>query len=124
MLSIIFTIIGSLVGIWALFKYVILIEMRIDANTFKTLHDLCKDDYKFMVQEEFISESRYPVTYVAICFFRNAPWFYLNHGERLLTAGWQGKEYVTVVTCFRWRYKQIKKYLHIKLKEMQLHTLG
>jgi SpoVK/Ycf46/Vps4 family AAA+-type ATPase len=41
-----------------------------------------------------------------------------------MQAGWHGKDYVTTVTCFRWRYKALKYYLHSKLKDMQLHTLG
>lgn len=111
-------------GLWALFKYIILIELRIDANTYKTLYDLCKDDKKIMITEEFISEARYPVAYVAICRFKDAPWFYINHSERLMQAGWQGKDYVTTVMCFRWQYRRMKNYLSNKLKEMQLHTLG
>lgn len=107
-------------GLWALFKYVILIEMRIDANTFKTLYDLCKDDKKFICQEEFISETRYPCVYVAFCFYKSAPWFFINHGERLMQTGWHGKEAVTTVTCFRWRYGKVKLYLSKKLKEMQI----
>jgi hypothetical protein len=124
MLTNILTILASGFGVWAVFKYVILIEMRIDANTFKTLFDLCKDDNKIVLSEEFISETRYPVTYSAICFFDHAPWFYLNHSERLMQAGWHGKDYVTIVSCFRWKYKAMKQYLQKKLKEMQLHTLG
>jgi len=124
MITNIITILASGFGIWAIFKYVILIEMRIDANTFKTLFDLCKDDKKIVLNEEFVSETRYPVMYSAICFFDHAPWFHLHHSERLMQAGWHSKDYVTIVSCFRWKYKAMKQYLQKKLKEMQLHTLG
>lgn len=124
MITNIVTILASGFGVWAIFKYVVLIEMRIDANTFKTLFDLCKDDRKIILNEEFISEARYPVIYSAICFFNNAPWFYLHHSERLMQAGWHGKDHVTIVSCFRWKYKTMKQYFQKKLKEMQLHTLG
>jgi len=115
---------GSVVGIWAIFKYCILVEVRLDPNIYKTLYEVCKSEKKFLVREEFVSEAKPPVIYVAFCFFKDAPWFFLNHGERLLTAGWQGKESVTVATCFRWRYKKLKDYLGNKLKEMQLNKLG
>ena len=119
MMTTIITILASGFGIWAVFKYIILIELRLDANTFKTLHDLCKDDTKIILQEEFVDDARYPIIYNAICFFKDAPWFYLNHSERLLTAGWHGKDYVTSVTTFRWRRAKLRAFLSCKLKEMQ-----
>jgi len=124
MWSTIITFALSSLGIWALFKYIILIELRIDANTFKTLYDLCKDDRKIMITEEFVSETRYPVTYAAICRFKNSPLFYISHSERLMQAGWQNKDYITSVIFFRWQYRRMKHYLHNKIKEMQLDTLG
>lgn len=98
--------------------------MRVDANTFKTLYSICKNDSKFLITEEFISETRYPAIYQAICFFKNAPFFHLNHSERLMTAGFQGKEHYTVITCFRWNYKKLKLFLFTKLNEVQKETLG
>jgi hypothetical protein len=117
------TIFASFFGTWALIKYVVLIEMRVDSNTYKTLYDLCNEEKKIMVYEEFVSESRRPVAYVAFCFFKDAPWFYINHSERLMTAGWNEKDHVTILTCFRWSYKNLRMFLN-KLKDMQLHTLG
>lgn len=115
---------ASFVGAWAFFKYVILIEMRVDDNTYKTIYDLCKDDRKVMIYEEFVSENRYPVAYVAFCFFKEAPFFHINHSERLMQAGWSNKDHVTILTCFRWSYKRLKVFLGEKLKSMQLCTVG
>lgn len=120
----ILTILASFMGAWAFFKYILLIEMRVDSNTYKTLYDLCKDDRRVMVYEEFVSENRHPVAYVAFCFFKGAPWFYMNHSERLMQAGFNEKDHVTVLTCFRWRYSSLKSFLKLKVKEMQLCTLG
>lgn len=119
-----FTVLASFVGVWALFKYILLIDMRVDSNTYKTLYDLCKDERRVMIYEEFVSEKRHPVAYVAFCFFKGAPWFYLNHSERLMQAGFNDKDHITVITCFRWRYARLKSFLKSKLKEMQLCTLG
>lgn len=118
------TVLASFVGAWAFLKYILLIDMRVDANTYKTLYDLCKDDRKVMVYEEFVSEKRHPVAYVAFCFFEGAPWFYLNHSERLMQAGFNDKDHVTVLTCFRWRYRALKRFLTDIVKKRQLHTLG
>jgi hypothetical protein len=120
----ILTVLASFVGIWAFIKYILLIDMRVDSNIYKTLYDLCQNDKKIMIYEEFVSENRRPVAYVAFCFFKDAPWFYLNHSERLMQAGWNEKDYVTVITCFRWKYKKLKNFLKLKLKEMQLCTFG
>lgn len=99
--------------------------MRVDDNTYKTIYDLCKDDRKIIIHEEYVSEAnRYPVAYVAICLFRGHPFFYINHSERLMQAGFYNKDHVTILTCFRWSYGRIKLFLGEKLKEMQLCTLG
>lgn len=120
----IIALLASFFGAWAFFKYVVLVEMRLDANTFKTMYDLCKEGRKVMVYEEFVTENRYPVEYVAFCFFKGAPWFHVSHSERLMQAGWNEKDYLTVLTCFRWSYGGLKKFLGEKLKEMQLSTVG
>lgn len=119
-----FAFFASFVGAWAFFKYVILIDMRVDDNTYKTIYDLCKDDRKVMIYEEFVSENRYPVAYVAFCLFKESPFFYINHSERLMQAGWSNKDHVTILTCFRWSYKRLKTYLGKRIKEMQLCTVG
>ena len=37
MISTLLTLFASVVGIWAFIKYVVLIDIRVDANTFKTI---------------------------------------------------------------------------------------
>lgn len=118
------TVLASLFGTFAFFKYVLLIEMRVDANVYKTLYDLCRDDKKIIIYEELVSENRHPVAYVAFCFFRDSPWFFINHSERLMQAGFNEKDHITTITCFRWRYKRLKNFIRLKMAEMQLCTLG
>lgn len=115
-MSTILTLLASLVGIWAVFKYLILVEMRIDASSFKILYDLHKHQKKLIVTEEFACESRYPQVFSAICFFENTPFFYISHVERLMQAGWQGKELVTTIICFRWNYSKIRNFLKSNYK--------
>lgn len=120
----IFTIIASFLGAWAFFKYILLIETRVDSNTYKTIYDLCNNEKKVMIYEEFVSENRHPVAYVAFCFFKDSPWFFIDHSERLMQAGFNEKDHITVLTCFRWRHNALKAFLRNKLREMQLCTLG
>lgn len=120
------TIFGIFASVWVLFRYVFSVTIRLDARTFKTLYEISKrpGHRKFIISEEFITEAKYPVEFHAICFFKGCPWFYLNHGERLLNAGWHGKDSVTLLTCFRWRHARIKQYLDVKIKEIQMSSLG
>jgi len=123
-LSTILALGGIFFGVWAVFKYLILVEIRLDANTYKTLYEVCKDEKKFLLREEFVSESKPPILFVAICVFKGVPLFYIKHEERLLTAGWSGKDTVTTVVCFRWSAGRLKGYLRTKLKQLQLDKLG
>jgi hypothetical protein len=124
MLSTVFAFFASFIGVWAIFKYIILIEARIDTNTFKTLYELCKEEKKIILYEELTMENRYPVSFSAFCFFKGAPWFHVDRNERLMQAGWNEKDHVTSVTCARWSYDSFKNYLNYKIKQTQIETLG
>lgn len=120
----ILTLGGFLVALWAMFKYVLLYEMRLDANTFKTLYEIVKNEKKFLLREEIASEAKPPLEFNAFCFVEKAPWFFLSHSERLMTAGWTSKENISYVTCFRWSSNRMKTFLRTTLKELQLDKLG
>ena len=115
---------GFFAGVWVIFRYLIVITVRIDARSFKTIYELAKKDTRrFVLSEEFITEAKYPVEYKAICRFQHAPCFYLNHSERLLS-GFMSKDSVTQITCFRWDYRKAKIYLSDSIRELQLKQLG
>jgi hypothetical protein len=124
MLSAIITVLASLVGVWAVCKYIIFIEVRIDSNTFKTLYDYAKNLNKFILNEEFTSENRHPILFYSFIFPQNIPFFYVSHSERLMQAGWHSKDYVSTITCLRWDYKKIKEFLNVGLKEISFKTHG
>lgn len=117
---------GIFASVWVFFRYIVTVTVRLDARTFKTLYELAKEygHRRFILTEEFITEAKYPVDYKSLCWFPHAPWFYLDHGERLLTAGWHGKDSITNLTVFRWNYRKVKIYLNTKIKELQLASLG
>lgn len=124
MLSTLLTFAASALGVWAFIKYVILIEIRVDSSTFKTLFDYFKNERKFVLSEEYNSEQRHPIIFNSIIFPKKMPWFYMSHSERLMQAGWHGKDYVSILTCLRWNYKKIHKFLEIDLKEASFRTHG
>lgn len=115
---------GSLVGIWAFMRYIVFMEIRVDNNTFRTLYEIVDTCPKFIVEEEFFTESRHPVIYRAFLKFKGVPTFYLSHGERLLQAGFQGKDLTTTITCLRWSYGELKRFLEDELKKIQLNLFG
>lgn len=124
MWSTIFAVLASLFGAWAIFKYLLLTEIRIDTNTFKIIYDLCKEEKKIVLYEELVTDSRHPVVFTAFCFFNGAPWIFINRGERLMQAGWHGKDDITMISCFRWNHKKLKNYLKCEIKERQFNVLG
>ena len=124
MFSTIFALIASFFGLWAFCKYVIFIETRVDGNTFKTLYDYFKDEPKFVLYEEFTSEVQYPVFYSVFCFPKKVPSFFMTRNERLFQAGWQSKDYLTVITCFRWDYKKFRTFLSVGLKDASFMNSG
>lgn len=124
MFSTIFTLIASFLGLWAFCKYVVFIETRVDGNTFKTLYDYFKDERKFVLYEEFTSEVQYPVFYSVFCFPKKVPCFFMTRNERLFQAGWQSKDYLTVITCFRWDYKKFRTFLSVGLKDASFMNSG
>lgn len=101
----------SLFGTFAFFKYVVLAEIRLDQNWFKIIYFLLKNENKIIIEEELTTDDRYPVVFSSFCFIKGCPLFYISHSERLLNAGFEGKEYITNLICPRWSLKKIKKFL-------------
>lgn len=115
---------ASVFSVWTLFKQFLVLEIKLDEYSYKTLYEVCKDDRKFLFQEELTVDSKAPLVFNAFCMFKKCPWFFINHTERLLTAGFQGKELVTWITCLRWDAPRIKKFISTSVQEMQLKQLG
>lgn len=123
-MSYLVTLGGFFVALWAIAKYLVFYEIRIDANTFKTLFEVLKTEKCFLIREEFVSEVKPPIEYVCFCKVTETPRFFLSHSERLMTAGWTSKDSVSYVICFRWNAAKIKLFLREKLQQLQLEKLG
>lgn len=102
----------ALVSIWALFKYVITMEMRLEPAIFRHIYSsLDVATCKIIFSEEIKIENRSALEFSAIIKYKESPFFWVNHGERLLNAGWQGKDQTTRITFMRWQYGKIRKFL-------------
>jgi len=99
---------GVFVSVWATLKYIVLGTYKIDNDTSKRLVDLIESEanFKWILTGEHVTEPRYPDVYDALVQLKGAS-FYISRGERLLTAGWQGKEELTHVVFPRWHRKRI-----------------
>jgi len=106
------------VSIWAVSRYLILGSYKIDNDMSKRLIASVETDAKFkwIISNEYVTDPRYPDVYEALVSLYDA-WFYINRNERLLTAGWKGKEETTFVTFPRWHRRKILAALRKKALE-------
>lgn len=110
-ISVITYIIG-IVGQIFIFKYLFIKTVRLKSNQLKTVYDLSVNGkgFKFVVNETILDkENELPLEFSGFFKPRKAPPFYFTFTERLLTAGFQSKESVGVITYFRWYDKKIKE---------------
>jgi len=96
------------VSIWASLKYLVLGSYKIDNDMSKRLITAVEADAKFkwIITNEYVTDPRYPDIFEALVSLYGA-WFYINRNERLLTAGWKGKEETTFITFPRWQRRKI-----------------
>ena len=99
------------ISAWAIFKYIVLLEIRVEPAIFKKIYQSSSDAFKIVFSEEIKIENRSPVEYAALLHFKNYPKFYIVHSERLLNAGWQGKDHISRIICLRWQYKGVAKFI-------------
>lgn len=102
----------SLVSTWAAFKYVLLGTYRLNGDVSKRLIDKIMKEarWSWVLSGEHVVEPKYPDVYEALVILGGTPFFF-SRQERLMTAGWKGKEDVSFITFFRWNRKSIDKLL-------------
>jgi valyl-tRNA synthetase len=87
-------------------------EMRLEPAIFRHIYSsLDVATCKIIFSEEIKIENRSALEFSAIVKYKESPFFWVNHGERLLNAGWQGKDQTTRITFMRWQYGKIRKFL-------------
>lgn len=112
MITLLFAIGAGLISAWAIVKYVITMELRIEPAVFKHIYNsLDLTAHKTIFTEEIRIENRASVEFVAFLKYKESPYFYISHGERLLNAGWHGKDFTTRITFFRFQHKRMCEFL-------------
>lgn len=102
-------VIGTvLISVWAALKYVVLGTYRLDGDASKRLLDRIKSDPRstWITASEYAVEPKYPALFEALTVQSGVPFFF-SRNERLMTAGWKGKEDICTVTFLRWHRRRM-----------------
>ena len=102
----------GLISVWGIMKYIITQQYRLDDNLSKSIINIIKNnsDFKFEIVSDFSINKKYPQIYQ--CFSKtNGIYMFFNRNERLLTAGWQGKDTVSEIYFFRWQKKKVEEFI-------------
>ncbi len=102
----------SFFSIWAVFKYIVLGTYRLNGDTSKRFMDKVNKEAKWtwVLSKEHVTEPKYPEVYETLAVLGWTP-FYFSRIERMLTAGWQGKEGICSITFLRWHRRKIEALL-------------
>ena len=105
------------VSVWAVMKYIISQNVRLDDNISKNLFLKIKKDssFKFEIKNELSINKKYPLSYIAFIKFKGI-WLLYKREERLLNAGWQSRDIVSEVYYLRWQQKKVEKTIYESAK--------
>jgi hypothetical protein len=99
---------SAIVSLWAIMKFVISQNFRLDDNLSKNLMTIIREsDIRFEINNEFSINKKFPTVYN--CFtYVGGVFLYFSRNERLLNAGWQSKDVITEVYFLRWQRKKVE----------------
>jgi hypothetical protein len=102
----------SFFSAWAIFRYIVLGTYRLNADTSKRLMDRINKEaqWTWILSKEHVTEPRYPEVFESLVLMNYIPFFF-SRVERMLTAGWKGKEDVSSIIFLRWNKKKIEELL-------------
>jgi hypothetical protein len=103
---------GALGTIFAFFRYVVICTYRLEPDVSKKIITkiLKNDCTKYVTKKQFAEPPKLPEIFTALVKLDNCI-FYFSREERLLTAGWKGKEDVSSIMFPRWHRRKIEKML-------------
>lgn len=112
LLPLLFTVGGSLVSIWAALKYIIISSYRIDSDMSARLVEKIRSSatYTWELNQEYVQLPRRPESYEAFVVLGGIPMLF-TRVERLMTAGWKGKEIITQIYFPRWKREALDEIL-------------
>ena len=99
---------GILISVWAVLRFLITQNYRLDDNLSKNLiTKIKKSKWKFDINNEFSINKKYPTTYKTFVVV-DGVFIFFSRDERLLQAGWQSKDTVAYVYFLRWQKKRLE----------------
>jgi hypothetical protein len=103
---------GVLGTFFAFFRYVLICTYRLEPDVSRRiLSKILKGDCtKYIIRNQYVEPPKLPEIFAAIIRMEGC-FFYFSREERLLTAGWKGKEDVSSLMFPRWYRKKIEKLL-------------
>jgi len=103
---------SSLLSLWVVLKYAFLCQYRLDSSASKNILDLIRRSGRFTwtFDGDYAAPPRYPSIWQVFAVVEGIPLFYSRH-ERLLTAGWKGKEEQTTLIFPRFIKSKMDKLL-------------
>lgn len=103
---------GAIVSVWAIMKFIVSQNFRLDDNISKNLMFRIKNSHrKFEINNEFSINKKFPSIYNCFVLI-DGVFIYFTRNERLLNAGWQPKEVITEVYFIRWQRKKMESILY------------
>lgn len=100
------------ISLWAVARYALLGSYRLSSEASKLLHEKIMKQAQsvWVLKKEYVKHPKYPEIFEALVFLDGTP-FMFHKSERLLTAGWSGKDNTNDVTFLRWHRAKIEKIL-------------
>ena len=107
--SLIGIVASAIVSIWAIMRFLVSQNFRLDDNLSKNLMGRIKTSkFTFEINNEFSINKKFPTVYN--CFtYVDGVFMYFTRNERLLNAGWQSKDVVTEVYFLRTQKKKVEE---------------
>jgi hypothetical protein len=118
-------VLGSLATLFIFFRSIAFFKLRLRGQQATSLFDAIEEKGKTFVIQEELSSNRLPSIYFALCYLEGFFFSFLVE-ERLLRAGFEGTDSVTMVTIFRWQAKRLKKFINsrpVRVDEVAIYIL-
>lgn len=111
-LSILGIIASTILSLWAVLRFIVSQNYRLDDNVSKILIKKIQTDsnFKFELNNEFSVNKKYPAIYETFCYIDDC-FLLFKRNERLLNAGWQSKDTVSEIYFFRWQKDKVLNYI-------------
>lgn len=100
------------ISVWAAIRYALIENYRLSGEASKLLYEriVNESSLTWILKKEYVKSPKYPEIFESFARIDETLIFF-SRSERLLTAGWQGKENFSEIFFFRWDRKRVEKIL-------------